>query len=263
MTADRAALGETLEQLGLDLSVTEAVPWEKIVEARPGDRRAGAAYDEVNRILAQVLETRPLDVRHVTGEARALADPAHRRVLRAIAQHRQRAELACFFAVDVSADAWEFVSSEREHWGPVQWFDLIDMLALAAEGTVDVYRMREQAPVHFSVFGGEYVLLQSVHTHPSEDKWVWFIRSRGFADRLAPRLDGAFEGATRLDAGSFDDVLDWLHGFEIYETLQAAAHGAPVSSSTITRRLHAMGFIASDHTPTPLGEQWLEALTAH
>jgi len=162
-------------------------------------------------------------VHHITGEARALVDPAHRQVLRAVRDRGATSAIACSFETSEDPSAWDFVARQHEHWGRFEWFDLIDILALAAQSVVRIYRLSKPEEVHFSIFGDRFVLLQEPHHHPTEKKWVWFLECRALAAALRPRLEQLFAQAAPIDPRAFDEILDWLHEYETFEEVAALA----------------------------------------
>ena len=174
--------------------------------------------------------------------------------------------------------AWDFVTRQRLYWSDLNWFDLIDMLALGAEGVIQILRLPSAEDVHFSVFGEELVLLQGRHHHPTDAKWVWFIRSHELADALHERSVELFSASRRIGPEGFNEVLDWLHDYEPFEAVEAIAAGESgefrnslardtrvehaADAASVLGRLVAMGLVHPGATSlTTLGRQWAQELS--
>lgn len=275
MRRSEPALRETLRALDVDPAITQGPDWELIEQAPPDDEQIGDTYRRVNAHLMTALQHGPLRIRHVTGEASALADPAHRQVVKADHDLGAQTALACSFEAPQRPTAWDFVARQHGHWKYLKWFDLVDMLALAARDMAAISRLRRPAEVHYSVAGDDLILLQEPHDHPSTAKWVWFVRSRTLADAVSPQIDRLFAEASPLRAGGFGEILDWLHSYEAFETVRALAlatgkgsfrqsaggqmHAqAELERQATTDRQHARALGLSDEERlTPLGEEWL------
>jgi hypothetical protein len=219
----REALANTLNALGVDTSIAETGDWKMIEQAPPDLEDMGETYERVNDHLDSALKRRPLSIRHVTGEARALVDPAHRRILRKVHERGEQAAIASFFETEEAPTARDFVEQQHRHWGRLKWLDLIDVLELSANRTISISRLPASEDVHFSVFGDALVLLQQPHHHPTHKKWVWYVESRELADRLRGRLDQLFASSVPVDPESFDRLLNWLHEYETFEVLTEIA----------------------------------------
>jgi hypothetical protein len=233
MTDSGAAMNRTLTAMGMGGATVRQRDWKVIAEAPPHNRDMAVTYQCVNDHLASRLKRRSLTVHHITGEARALVDPAHRQVLRGACARGETSAIACSFESSDAPSAWDFVAHQHKHWGRFEWFDLIDILALAAHPVVRIYRLPEPEDVHFSIFGDRLVLLQEPHHHPTEEKWVWFLESRALAAALRPRLEQLFARAVPIEPAEFDEILDWLHEYETFEALAELVEGSGADQGAI------------------------------
>jgi hypothetical protein len=272
MTATLAALGISDELIGGEDS-------KIIAESPPELHEMGATYQTVNDYLGGLLRKGSLSIAHITGEARAIVDPAHRRILRRAAGYGQQTSVACTFTAggDGRVDAWRFVECQHEHWGPMRWFDLIDVLELAARRLIRICRLAQAEDVHFSIFGDALLLLQERHHHPTAEKWVWFVESPALVTALRPRLERLLSEAVTIDPLSFDEILDWLNDYETFAELSAIASSdesepdratmhvrpAPARPQPPDARLRKIGLAHHDRAGlTPLGREWLASMTA-
>jgi hypothetical protein len=262
-------LAKALRSLRVDPEVARRDDWMTVAQAAPDPRQAAGVYAAVNDRLASIVERGPLPIHHITGEARALVDPAHRRVLRADHAHGAEARLACWFESN-ELSAWEFVGGEHGHWRGLEWVDLIDILALGAYEVIRICRLDEPAETHFSIFGDDLVLLQQPHDHPQLAKWVWFVQSPSLVQAAWPQLDSLFCAATPIEPSSFNRVLVWLNSYEAFEGLTAIAEGRPLDDAEpdedqdaeTRRRLGDLGFAESDQQAlTRLGREWLDRIS--
>jgi hypothetical protein len=265
MTATLASVGVSDELIGGD-------GWRVIAESPPELHEMGETYQAVNDHLDSLLRRGPLSIAHITGEARAIVDPAHRRVVRRVAEYGQQVSVACTFDTqgDDRPDAWRFVARQHQHWGRMRWFDLIDVLELAASRLIRICWLAHAEDVHFSIFGHDLVLLQERHHHPTAEKWVWYVQSAALAEALRPHLDRLLDGAVTIDPTSFDEILDWLNQYETFIALRTLASGQRADTDLGDRavsdrpdtRLLALGLTEQDGgSLTSLGREWLERIT--
>lgn len=256
------ALARTLERLG----ISDALDSEVLACSPPDLKGNGETYKVVNDDLEDLVSAGPVDVTHITGEARALVDPAHRRVLRRVHEQGASAVLGCHFQTDDRVSARSFLAKQRHHWDRAEWYDLVDLLALAGDGIVQIRVMDTLAPVHFSVFSSDRVLMQDEHHHPTKEKWVWYLRSRGLAERLRPIAERALEDSVALRGDDCRDLLRWLYGYEVYAVLCSVGYGVEVDDDVddpdvVAAELTELGFLARAGETTELsrlGRQWLD-----
>jgi hypothetical protein len=251
------ALHRTLRSLG----AAHCVESEILEYAPPSLRSIGVTYQHVNERLAQTLRKSPLAIRHVTGEARALVDPFHRQILRRARAAGQPGELGCYLAGSDAPSAFDFLALQRAHWEFAEWSDFIDILGLVAEGDLRLHVMREQATVHFSLFGDDLVLLQDEHHHPTAEKWVWFLRSKELVDALSPKVVVAYAESSPITPADCRALLLWLYSYEVVATSSKLQNGddlATAEERDIWQRLKRLGFAEKDSPGlTRIGADWL------
>lgn len=270
-------LRKTLSTLGYDLDQHPEGRVEILTYADPDLPDIGIAYGSVNKLLGEMVARRQLSgVSHITGEARALVDAAHRTLLREHAAAGCESRLACFLGDMKAPTALDFVQYELQHWGAdLEWYDIVDILSLAATGALTLHVLPAQEPVHFSLFGPDLVLMQAQHVHPSPEKYVWFLRSGGMHDYLKTGVEARFADAFKISQGSFDRVLDDLYCFEVVQVGRWCAGdrsdsdvGSQIDNATRMRGLSlltALGFLEGDEGRPRLsrsGRGWLRSALA-
>jgi hypothetical protein len=211
------------------LGVPSDTQMKVLAVSEPDLQENGDIYQRVNDCLVERVATRPIRIEHLTGEAVALGDPAHRRVIKLCHERGLTARLGCFFE-DGGATADAFFRHSLRCWRHAEWFDFLDALFYAASARIAIYRLRRAAPVHYSLFANDLVLLQDKHRH-NEPKRVWFIESPGAVAALEPRLEEAFVDAERIPAQTFANLLDWLYRSETIATLVGPEGGESVAVS--------------------------------
>src|SRR5215207_9328564 len=106
----------TLEELGFSALDWEGSHSDVLHCAVPESASMAETYQFVNDLLESSRTRSGMRIRHVTGEAMALLDPAHRRVLRRAAAHGDRGQLLCSFDFESEPTALEFLSRQHTHW---------------------------------------------------------------------------------------------------------------------------------------------------
>jgi hypothetical protein len=205
----------TLGELGFTPGDVESVGLRVLHHSDPQSAKMARTYQFVNDHLEGLVKGRPgMRIRHVTGEARALLDPAHRRVLRHTARRGDCGTLLCHFKFERAPTALQFVREQHGHWNCETWVDIIDLLSLAAAKEVCIRVLQQAEPIHFSLFGDSLVLMQDKHTHPTVEKRVWFVESSALVEHLTPRVAKLWEDALPIPVLTFDDALNQLHEHE-------------------------------------------------
>jgi hypothetical protein len=264
--ASAERLHATLAVLGVDPSWT-AQDWEILSQSPPDLAEMGHTYGYVNEHLKRIDRRSGLAIRHITGEARALVDCAHRGVLRHAAEIRRTpAQLACHVRADGPASVWDFLGQQLPKWPSVEWYDIVDILALVAERVVTVFVLERPETVHYSLFGEEFVLLQEQHEHPRNEKWVWYLRARGLVEKLQPRVSTLLEEAQELSASDFAAALEWLYRHDSVSSMRRLRDGGGLSmdggeaQAAGLAHLRAIGFVDVGGALTAVGSRWLEEL---
>lgn len=262
VTESERTLGRTLRSLGIDET---AVRWHVIASSPPDLAGNGETYRIVNDDLESLVLDQSVDVTHVTGEARALIDPAHRRVLRAVHDRGYRSVLGCHFKPERRVDARELIAKQRRHWERAEWYDVVDVLTLIADGVIEVRVMPEPTPVHFSVFGSDRVLMQSEHHHPTHKKWVWYLRAPDLADRLRPIAEVVLKKSDLLRPDGCAALLHWLYSYDVYAVLLSMTgddrRDDVQDPDVVAAELEDLGFLVrteSTLTLSRLGRQWVD-----
>jgi hypothetical protein len=164
-----------------------------------------------------------MHIRHITGEARVLVDPAHRNVIAANHEEGLPTRIACRQHTNKITDGYSFISAQKTRWVGLTWMDLIDIVSLCARGSVQMFVLKQAAPVHYSLFGSSRVLIQEPHEHPSERKNIWYIESSALVGELADRTNQTFDNGRLIPPSSFDAMLQWLFSDRIYRLVGSVA----------------------------------------
>lgn len=264
----------TLADLGFSLGDMKGVGLRVLHQATPESAMMAETYQFVNDSLSDLVRRRSvMRIHHVTGEARALLDPAHRRVLRRAASSGEPGRLLCSFTVEGTPTARNFVTQQHIHWDSASWVDFVDLLSLAAASDVFVRVLEQPEPIHFSLFGDDFVLLQDRHHHPTAEKRVWFIRSAALAEHLTPRVSQLWNAASAIPALTFADVMNQLHDYETIAVATALLKGENhelyefdycdrLRVQDALSLLSEIGFaersdLAPKYMLTPIGEAWV------
>lgn len=260
-------LVETLGNLGVTWRPTEG-QGEVLFEAGPNYEEISRAYGATNDLLRQqATGSRGLESVHITGEARALIDAAHRRVLRLAGAGGVVPVVGCHYEEGGgSDDAATFFQREGAFWKSPPWTDLVDVAAMVASGSVALVRLAEPAPIHYSLFGDDLVLLQDRHEHPSDLKRVWLVHSQDLHAELKPKAKAYLERGRRLDRAAFDAMLESIHSPEAIDLASdlEANESVERQASVEANALIAFGFVRSDENRlllTESGRAWLGCLT--
>lgn len=248
---------DALHGLGIPDEVLSSRPWDLLAVAEPDALKMGDVYKILNDDLLTLTADGPINIDHVTGEARVLVDPHHRNVIAASSSKGGVVRIACresdfepirdavtFFGAQLRA-----ADARRSRWGNVAWPDVIDIAGLARRGSLRIFVLREPAEVHFSTFGSDRVLLQQRHPHPSEKKWVWYFRSRELVDLLQEQAEARFETGRLIPPTSFGALLQWMASAGVRSIVDG--DGVPAEARDLLRsidveRLMRAGFVRRD-----------------
>jgi hypothetical protein len=215
-----------------------------------------AVYRTLNHDLLGLVEGQSIPIRHITGEARVLVDPAHRTVIAKNMKQGSATTVACRQSDPPITDAFSFISAQKRRWKRVTWPDLIDMLSLCACGAIRISVLDRPATIHYSIFGRDRMLLQEHHEHPSERKSVWYLRSRELVSDLADQTAHTFARAESIPPTSFSSLLQWLYSEPIYPLIRASqineAMRAHLSEADIARLVDLGIVAASESGSSPL-----------
>lgn len=206
-----ATLLETLSDLGIADDVLTRQPWVVVAQAEAQDDPMVAVYKRLNDDLqAQVESEHRIAIRHITGEARVLVDPAHRNVMAANDLPTMVACRQLPAGVGRIVDGVTFIAAQLARWRHPTYDDIVDIVYLCATGRTRVAVMADEARIHFSLYGIDRVLLQAQHVHPMERKRLWYLRSTELVNLLDARAEAYMRNASPVPMTSFQALLEWL-----------------------------------------------------
>ena len=231
---DGARLAGLLHELGLDESLLATANWTVLAMAGAIDAEMSAVYAQLNRELLALASLRPFEMVHITGEARVLVDPAHRNVIRSNYLGGNPTILACRDRPEPIEDAATFLAAQQNHWTLLTWVDFLDIVALFATGAATLKVLPHDAPVHYSIFGHDRILIQEPQTDSSERKRVWYIESEGLVRLLTLTTNRILAHARTVPSTGFSALLQWLYTENIFPLV-----GATVISELVWAKLRA------------------------
>lgn len=212
-----SGLETTLRQLGIkDLS---PAAYNVLIEGTATEEENQRVYDYANRTLLEYIGgDRFGECIHVTGEARALGDPLHRYVCRAVAEsYEHRIKMVCYVPRLLTPDRLESTESWRQisrkafdwmsqTWTARSWRDYVDAMDLMADGDIELYVLPKKEGMHFSVFLDRFVLLQAKHPHGAATKDVWFLESSTLHAALSSIAHQVVAKARKVPTNGFRDM---------------------------------------------------------
>lgn len=232
---------ETLRLAGIDDSPPDL---EVIDCSPPHPSRAGEVYSKTNQVLRSEIRKKPLGKNiHITGEMRAISYPDHRGVIREDWEsHRELFEMVCYMPPESRRSAAEIWKWNRGNWGNVTWQNHLDAFNLISDGEIDLYTSPERERVHFSVFGDQYVLLQSEHPSHLEEKYIWFLRSYVLNQQLGEKARMILQKSTRIPQGEFKGFLDNLSSEYALHVLFSLADSSSEMKSILSAKIGSEGY---------------------
>ena len=163
-------------------------------------------YKRCNEVLLAELQKQSLgQIRHVTGEMRAISDPFHRYVCSlSYRRYGVPGEICAWLPPEhrISGRAvWEW---NRRNWpARTRWQDHLDVFHRIAAGETVLYGLSKLEEMHFSLFGRDLVQLQERHDHAKHTKRVWLLKSRRLWDALLPTVERCFGDALEIPSRMF------------------------------------------------------------
>ena len=218
----------------------------EVVDYSPASEPGNASvYAAVNMILLDAAGRRaPGECTHITGEMKAIADPLHRQVCRAIWNRRHTRFLVVTFIPDgVPRTGMHIAARNRAVWGGTGWHDQVGALDLLAEGVVELRATRTLEPIHYSVFDDSFVLLQAQHDHEQHIKEVWILRSETIHAELARHARQTAARARRVRPSGFARYLADLEHPLTLRVLEAIAAGAKPAKPQLDERLEVLAAV--------------------
>jgi hypothetical protein len=264
---------ETLRHLAVPESLDTSIALVATAEADP--IQMALTYDKVNDTLLQILAQQPMEqCMHVTGEARAISDPKHRRVCREVHNKGHICQIAGFLDGAINLNGAELMRWNQINWQEVSWQNHLDAFALFGNGEAVMFLSDRLAEIHFSLFDDQYVLLQAEHEHPKSTKQVWFLQSAELNQYLQPTVEKLMEASKPVDPRLFSDFNLSLSTDEALCALYELAEkgeipksdflpllGESGDRSLIDSNLRAIKFINSDDTRVRITSEGQEYLS--
>jgi hypothetical protein len=263
---------ETLGHLAVPEAIISTV---KLEDAAPADSKENSRiYEFVNDTLLGVLAQQPMEqCMHVTGEARAISDPKHRRVCREVHNRGHICQVAGFLDGSIELNGAELMRWNQGNWPNTSWQNHLDAFALFANGEAVMFLSDRLAEVHFSLFDDQFVLLQAEHAHPATEKEVWFLRSAELNAHLQPTVEKLMEASKAVDPCLFSEFNLSLSTDEALAALYTLSEKHAISQpdflalldrspepDVIDSNLRAIKFVEGDQTRTQItsdGEEYL------
>ena len=242
-------LRATVLGLGVSEYLADGVEECVVYKADARHRDMSATYWKLNDDLLTLARRGPLRIDHITGEARVLVDPHHRKVISVNHANGGLTRIACRQPKPGQIhDAFTFVAAQKTRWYAMTWMDLIDVVSLAATGQVGMFVLARPADIHYSVYGSSRALLQERHHHPSEKKRVWYVKSRPITAELAEQATATFDAATCIPPQSFDTLRRWMFSRELLPLVGATKLTAGLLDgvSAHVERLEELGILERD-----------------
>ncbi|WP_061934672.1 hypothetical protein [Aureimonas sp. AU22] len=171
-----------------------------------------------NRTLSDTLDRDSLGVCiHVTGGARALTDPNHRRICETI-QMLDREPFQVLYhepLPEVADEPWGTVAWNMERWhrkGFTDWRQKLLTLNMIGAEAVNLKAYDERERLQFSVFGGRYSQVQSAHADEADAKHVWLVESEAINGCLTEFALADLAKAREVEERIFDEFVSTLYG---------------------------------------------------
>jgi hypothetical protein len=215
-------LCQTFEKLGIrnfsSLDVNVILHSDAVKEANE------QLYRSVNQdfLLPMVEKEDPKECIHVTGEMRALSDRLHRLVCRKMVKKYNNRFKMVISLSSVEESYYkmnsffgrEIMRWVRKEWRGLNlnWFDYLDVFDLLSDEEVTLYRLRQPEKIHFSIFAGEYVLLQAEHPPGTHVKEVWLLKSELLYKQLLAKCKEIINKAELLHPRVFRDFMLSISG---------------------------------------------------
>lgn len=159
--------------------------------------------------LPAVEENDPGECFHITGEMRALADRLHRKICRKMKKkYNSKFNIACMLPKERKySEGTEILYWMKRDWSnlDLQWTDYLDVFDLIGNAEVNLYTLQEPEAIHYSVFAGEYVLLQEKHKS-GDVKAVWLLKSKPLFEILRSRAKKIIDRSKPLSARIFREL---------------------------------------------------------
>lgn len=211
--SERDLLVETLVEAGIgraDARKADIIDFAR-VDAKDNER----VHAKTNSIIFDLLQTNSLGrCIHVTGGARALTDPYHRKLCEAIRNDdREPFKVLYHVPENLGEQHWGLVAWNLKRWGKKGfsgWRQKIMTLRMIGGGGVDLKAYDERERIQYSVFGHRYAQIQSKHADDALAKFVWLINSEKVTGHLEEVADADIAKAKDIDESVFDRMVSTL-----------------------------------------------------
>lgn len=246
---DRTRLTALLGRLGVDPPLVQSSAWIVRARAAANDEQMSAVYAQLNRDLSALVDNKSIGVTHITGEARVLVDPAHRRVIDANFASGVPTTVACRDSDEGIRDAESFLNAQRSHWTLLTWVDFISIVGLFAGGAAVLRVLKAPSAVHYSTFGANLILIQEPQIDETERKRVWYIQSADLVRLLTLTTNDHLARSRQIPSTSFASLLQWLYSERIYPLVSQkvpASSILPEMTPDELKRLKRIGVIDVD-----------------
>ncbi|MEQ1952654.1 hypothetical protein [Mesorhizobium sp. CN2-181] len=205
---------ETLEQAGISAPLARQAKILNSSSANSEDNER--VHRNTNTIIFELLRNDELGTCiHVTGGARALTDPFHRRICEAmLGENKQPFQVLYHVPSDRMGSPWDLVSWNLEQWeakGLHRWQQKLLTIDMIGRRGVDLKGQEAQTGIQYSVFGDRYVQLQAKHSDTALAKPIWLLESENINGILREQAQIALDDATEIDEGHFHDFVGTLH----------------------------------------------------
>jgi hypothetical protein len=212
---------ELFRDLGLDDRLLSAVEWRVRASANAVDEEMSSVYAQLNRELQTLVALHSIEIVHITAEGRVLVDPAHRNVIRTNYLSGSVATITCSNRDNLITDATSFLEAQKSHWTLLTWVDFVDIIALFATGAASLKVLPHDAPVHYSIFGRDRILLQEPQRDATERKRLWYLESEGLVRLLAQTTADLLAQTRTIPSTGFGAILQWLYSESIFPLVGA------------------------------------------
>ena len=202
-------------------------------------------YSHANDHMRKTIDQTKYPLIHVTGEMRAISDLTHQSVVKVFGEQKNFVTMLCYVGDQNRAGALEVIYHTCLNWSSgVTWRQRFTALHLIVNGYVQIYATPQMEPIHYSVFGDGYILLQSKHAHDIEQKYVWLLEDRALNRFLRERAERSETKSKHIPAISFRDATSRIYGTPALNALMAIAKGSSIEiDPSYFRALRAIGFI--------------------
>lgn len=243
------ALFDTLENVGKFHSIPK---YELLAYAPAANQeKLNATHHLTNTTIQRCLEGNSLGTCiHITGRMSALNDPYHANLCKNIFQNSNDPfKFTYFDQGQPDVTAINIIKQKVIMWGKVNWRQTISLLRSEAMSHVEIFANAEQEKFQYTIFGNEYVQIQSAHSvngTKKVDKNVWLIKSEGLYDELKSRSEIKLSKRNHVSAQLLREAVLLLTG-----TGSRIVFNELISSETGEHAISNIKSLISDYTETP------------